>query len=257
MVKSRDISSFDDAVKYVKTGVEAGDPTVIGILVALCVVLFTIVLLAFLKGRKNARQAVLLLGTCDSGKTSLFCKLVHGEVKTTYTSIKENVGSYKVENKNKVLQILDLPGHERLRVQSLENHKRSARGIVFVIDGAAFQKEIKEVADYLYLILSDGVLSGNSPPILIACNKQDQTLCKGAKVIKSQLEKEINTQRVTRSAALQGTDNTANNNTFLGMRNKDFEFSDLKPFKVEFAECSALGKGNGLSDVEEWIEKIA
>lgn len=42
MVKPQDISSFDDAVKYVKTGVETGDPTVLGILVALCVVLFTI-----------------------------------------------------------------------------------------------------------------------------------------------------------------------------------------------------------------------
>ena len=70
-----------------------------------------------------------------------------------------------------------------------------------------------------------------------------------------------NTLRVTRSAALQGTDSTSSNNTFLGKRGKDFSFTDLKPFKVEFIECSARGKKDetqaDLVNVEKWLARLA
>lgn len=70
-----------------------------------------------------------------------------------------------------------------------------------------------------------------------------------------------NTLRMTRSAALQGTDNVANNNTYLGKRNKDFEFADLKPLKVEFVECSARGKednsAGNLNALLEWMTRVA
>nr|KAG5698995.1 hypothetical protein BaRGS_033508 [Batillaria attramentaria] len=142
----------------------------------------------------------------------------------------------------------------------MDEYKGLARGIIFVVDSGTVQKEIKEVAEYLYTILTDRTISQNAPPVLIACNKQDLTLCKGASVIKNMLEKEMNTLRVTRSAALQGIDNTANNNTYLGKRNKDFEFADLKPLRVEFAECSARGKSEAsdgdLKAVLEWMTRI-
>ena len=67
--------------------------------------------------------------------------------------------------------------------------------------------------------------------------------------------------RVTKSAALQGTDNTSNNNTFLGKRGKDFQFADVKPLKVEFAECSARGKSEAsdgdLGVIEKWLQQVA
>lgn len=71
-----------------------------------------------------------------------------------------------------------------------------------------------------------------------------------------------NTLRVTRSAALQQLDGTTgNNNSFLGKRNKDFEFSDLKPMKVQFVECSALDTSDkdqpGLMEVEKWLMTVA
>ena len=44
---------------------------------------------------------------------------------------------------------------------------------------------------YLYTVLSDNRISSLAPPVLIACNKQDMTFSKGAKVIQSQLEKEM------------------------------------------------------------------
>ena len=70
-----------------------------------------------------------------------------------------------------------------------------------------------------------------------------------------------NTLRVTRSAALKDISTSGNNNTYLGKRNKDFSFADLKPIKVEFAECSALGKDENsepdMEQIEDWIVKVA
>ena len=55
---------------------------------------------------------------------------------------------------------------------------------------------------------------------------------------------------MTKAAALEGTSDSGNNNTFLGKRNKDFTFADLKPFKIQFVEISARGAGeNGTADL--------
>ena len=70
-----------------------------------------------------------------------------------------------------------------------------------------------------------------------------------------------NTLRVTKSASLQGQDDVGNNNTFLGKRNKDFSFSDLKPIAVDFVESIAQGKDEtadtSIKQVEEWLMKVA
>lgn len=69
-----------------------------------------------------------------------------------------------------------------------------------------------------------------------------------------------NTLRVTKSAALQDI-SAGNNNTYLGKRDKDFTFADLKPLKIDFAECSAQGKNAesepDLKQVDEWLARIA
>uniref|UniRef100_A0A0B6ZNL5 Signal recognition particle receptor subunit beta n=1 Tax=Arion vulgaris TaxID=1028688 RepID=A0A0B6ZNL5_9EUPU len=243
-------------------GVDVNDPTVIGIIVAVVVVLVSLVIFIVKRSGRSKRYGVLLLGICDAGKTLIFSQLVHQEFKQTCTSIKVNSGEYEILEKNKKLRIIDLPGHERLRGRLLEEYKSLARGLIFVIDSGSLQKEIKEVAEYLYTVLSDRTVSNNAPPLLILCNKQDLTLAKGAKVIRSQLEKEMNTLRVTRAAALTGVGDTANNNTYLGKRDKDFDFSDVKPLKIEFAECSAFGKdkssdGPELDEIYRWLAKVA
>ncbi|XP_063410865.1 signal recognition particle receptor subunit beta-like [Mytilus trossulus] len=240
--------------------VQKQDPTTIGILVASLVVLLTIVLLVC-RGKSNKRSGVLVLGICESGKTLLYTRLVHQNYTDTFSSIASNSGSYQVQGKNKSLRIIDVPGHERLRQTMLHQYKSLARGIIFMVDSSTLQKEIKDVADFLYTALSDSVISYNIPPVLIACNKQDLLTSKGAEVIRSQLEKEMNTLRVTRSASLQQIESSGNNNTFLGKRNKDFSFDDLKPMKVDFVECSLKGKNAEskpeMKDLEDWLIKIA
>ncbi|XP_033764364.1 signal recognition particle receptor subunit beta-like [Pecten maximus] len=248
-----------ELVNYIKIGVERQDTTVIGILVAAFVVFLTIVILLFVSRKGNTRRAVLLLGNCDAGKTLLFSRLVKAitDDVMTVTSMNTNIGNYKVKSKNKSLRVVDIPGHERVRMQHLEQHKNMARGVVFVVDSGTLMKEVKEVAEYLYTALSDSVISNNAPPILVACTKSDLTVKKGKDVIKKNLAAEMNIMRVTRSAALQQLEGTGNNNTFLGKRNKDFAFEDLKPLKVDFVECSSLTGKMDLAEVESWLEKLA
>lgn len=86
-------------------------------------------------------------------------------------------------------------------------------------------------------------------------------MAKSAKLIQQQLEKELNTLRVTRSAAPSTLDSSSPAPAQLGKKGKEFEFSQL-PLKVEFLECSAKG-GRGdagtadIQDLEKWLAKIA
>lgn len=55
-------------------------------------------LLFVYKKKKTSRSDVLLLGLCESGKTKLYTLLMGIGEKETFTSIKENVGSYSAKN---------------------------------------------------------------------------------------------------------------------------------------------------------------
>ncbi|NXA52366.1 SRPRB protein, partial [Nothocercus julius] len=239
------------------------DPAVLSVLLALLAVALTLLIWRLLQGRKGGRKAVLLLGLCDAGKTLLFARLLTGRYRDTQTSITDSFATYRVSSdKGANVTLIDLPGHESLRLQFLERFKAAARALVFVVDSVAFQREVKDVAEFLYQVLVDSTILKNAPALLIACNKQDVTMAKSAKLIQQQLEKELNTLRVTRSAAPTSLDGPATGGPAqLGKKGKDFDFSQL-PMKVEFVECSARGsKGEDgdadLEALEKWLAKIA
>lgn len=242
---------------------ESPDGTVYAILIATFIVVLTTVLY-LLFGRSQSRgRSIILVGLTDSGKTLLFSRLSSGKYVMTHTSIKENRGQHKVKGNQsgKILDLIDLPGHEKLRIRFLEQYKDQARGILFVVDSVNFPREQRDVAEVMYDILSDKRFSKSAVSILVVCNKQDLTTAKSQSVIKSQLEKEINTLRVTRAAALQGQDGGSTTTAgYVGKKGKDFEFGHVLPIQVEFAECSAKGQAEGEADldaVEKWLEKIA
>ena len=54
-----------------------------------------------------------------------------------------------------------------------------SRAIVFVVDSAAFQREVKDVAEFLYQVLLDSIGLKNTPSFLIACNKQGTVMFSG------------------------------------------------------------------------------
>ncbi|NXW80084.1 SRPRB protein, partial [Hirundo rustica] len=242
---------------------ELHGPAVLSVLVALIAVAITFLIWRFVQGRRSSRKAVLLLGLCDAGKTLLFARLLSGRYRDTQTSITDSSAVYRVsQDKSTNVTLIDLPGHESLRLQFLERFKAAARAIVFVVDSVAFQREVKDVAEFLYQVLVDSTVLRNAPALLIACNKQDVTMAKSAKLIQQQLEKELNTLRVTRSAAPTSLDGSATGSPAqLGKKGKDFDFSQL-PMKVEFVECSARGsKGEegeaDLEGLEKWLVKVA
>ncbi|XP_037123973.1 signal recognition particle receptor subunit beta [Syngnathus acus] len=234
--------SLDPYIESVRQQLEDLDPLfLIGVLVALAVVIITCVFLKYFLTSKTVQSAVLLVGLCDAGKTLLFSRLLSGKFKRTQTSITDNSAPYKVKNDRKTIwTLIDLPGHESLRPQYLEKFKSAARAIVFVVDSAIFQKEVRDVAEFLYVLLTDPVLCCTAPALLVVCNKQDITMAKSAKLIQQQLEKELTTLRVTRSAALSAQDGSAGGSVYLGKKGKDFDFNQV-PMKVEFLECSARG----------------
>ncbi|CAF97416.1 unnamed protein product [Tetraodon nigroviridis] len=182
-------------MEHLRRQLEEQDPVfLIGLVVALAVVVITCVFLKYFLTSKTVRSAVLLVGLCDSGKTLLFTRLLSGKFKRTQTSITDNSAPYKVKSdRGNTWTLIDLPGHDSLRHQYLEKFKSAARGIVFVVDSAIFQKEVRDVAEFLYVLLTDAVIARNAPALLVACNKQDITMAKSAKLIQQQLEKELNT----------------------------------------------------------------
>lgn len=227
----------------------------LGVICAVLVGLVTLIIVFGLwRFRRSSRRGVLFMGLCDSGKTLLFSQLLYDKQCSTLTSVKENIGDYNVNNKQ--LRVIDIPGHERVRPKFFEKYKSLTKGIVFVIDSVTFQKEIRDVAELLYTILTDPVMASICPEILILCNKQDMTMAKGSNVIKSQLEKELNMLRVTKSSQLSSTAGSANNNIYLGQIGKDFEFSQCTPINVTFSESSCTEPAT-LNGLRKWINGLA
>ena len=86
------------------------------------------------KKKSQKRTDLLLTGLCESGKTLLFSQLLHNVASETFTSISENIGEYVAEGSGKSLRVIDIPGHERLRGRFFDQYKKTAKGIVFVVD---------------------------------------------------------------------------------------------------------------------------
>lgn len=65
---------------------------------------------------------------------------------------------------------------------------------------------------------------------------------------------------MTKLSQLESTNETANNNTFLGKKEKDFEFAHL-PLRVDFAESIAVQRDPeepaDVDGLKKWILQIA
>jgi len=224
--------------------------------IAVLAVTFLIILVAYFLNKGKKRKAILICGPCDAGKTQLFSQLLYSKESETYTSMQENIGLLSLSDfGKKPVTVLDCPGHERLRIKGLDQHKDKAMGIIYVLDASTITKGIRDATEFLFRILSDPSIHGSRVPIMIVCNKQDLTLAKGASVIERELAKEIGLLRETHSRTLEGTDGNALNHVFLGKEGKDFVFSDLKA-KVDVCEVSST-KGENMDKVKKWISNLA
>ncbi|XP_076765944.1 signal recognition particle receptor beta [Xylocopa sonorina] len=236
---------------------QSDDSQFLGILVAVIVIIITIVLFAIWHRKKTVGNSILLTGLSDAGKTLIYARLLYSKFVKTHTSVKENTGDITINNR--LLKIVDIPGHERLRYNFFDQFKLSAKGLVYVIDSVTFQKDIRDVAEYLYNLLSDSAIQKKS--VLILCNKQDQTMAKVPAVIKTLLEEEMNLLCETKTRQLDAIDASATNvGKHLGKQGKDFKFAHLET-NIEFAECSAYNKdpetSANIEELNTWLKKIA
>lgn len=98
------------------------------------------------KRKSFVKSDVLLTGLCESGKTLLFGQILEAGVVETFTSIAENIAEYKGLT-NASVRLVDIPGHERLRLRFYDQYKATAKGIVYVIDSVTVQKDIRDVTE--------------------------------------------------------------------------------------------------------------
>jgi len=227
-----------------------------GLLVGIVVGLITLIIIWFWTSRRRLGRDVLICGSCDSGKTTLLSQLVSSKPVETYTSMKENVHLYTNVQGNVPLTLVDIPGHERIRGPIVEKWAAGARGIIFVIDSNTVTKQVRDVTEFLYSVLTVSSIQSNRPSVLVLCNKQDMGLAKSSQVIKGLLEKEIDKVRVSRNNQLEGQEGgQSGGEGQLGRDGKTFSFSDVGN-KVKFVEGNGMDRDN-LEQVTQWLSSIA
>ena len=93
-----------------------------------CILLFILILLVaglLLKGRKPVGNVIAFVGLSDAGKTCMVAKLATGDKAEpdTQLSIVSNQIEYDIDEKKKKLQLVDIPGNEKIRLNELEKYK--------------------------------------------------------------------------------------------------------------------------------------
>merc|ERR1719454_1523661 len=140
------------------------DPQLYGVLVGVVVGLLTLVLIWWWTSRKRLGRVVLVCGVSDSRKTSVLGQLVAGKALETVTSMIENRHTWSTEGGSSV-DLVDVPGSERVRGPLVEKYGRGSRGILFVVDSSTVTKQVRDVAEFLHSILSLPAVTSNSPPL--------------------------------------------------------------------------------------------
>ena len=165
--------------------------------------------------RSKKRDSIVLCGQDGAGSTSAYLLLKNKSLGLgTVTSMKENESEVEIratsdtDDAEKItkVNVIDLPGHAKIRKRFYERFLPRAKCIVFFVDGVEFSTNKKDVADHLYheILIDYENVRRKRIPILIACNKMDKTeSCSPASFVKKRLESEIETIRITRDVMLE------------------------------------------------------
>lgn len=175
--------------------------------------------------------------------------------------------------------LVDTPGHGKLRHHALakrlspsatQSHK--LKGVVFVVDAAALSEPevLADTAAYLYDVLlhlqkrMGATKTSKAPyaiPLLVAANKMDLFTALPAKLVKSNLEKELGRIRRTRSKGLLdsgvGTDELGAGadeaDDWLGEYGSDeFKFDQMREFDIFVDVEGGNVSGDDGPGVDKW-----
>ena len=159
------------------------------------------------KKSKFYHPTFLILGSNNSGKTSLFNKLQNNnkDIKNTVSSIEPNVSMINLPISNasigKKFQIIDYPGHLKLskifeRLIINEITLKNLKGIIYMIDSSSININddinFEKIVKFLYNLFSITERIPNGVDFLIAINKTDLFDSIPVHKIKDKLEFEIN-----------------------------------------------------------------
>ncbi|KAI1097296.1 P-loop containing nucleoside triphosphate hydrolase protein [Jackrogersella minutella] len=238
----------------------------------------------------TALPSILLAGPPGGGKTSLLTLFERGDSATpTHTSqiaqsIELTVSSdhgaatfreaarIDAPGAHRKFLLVDTPGHGKLRNQHAmtEIASNTLRGIVYVLDAAALDDSLADVAGYLYdvlLALQKRAGAGNTAKapnaihVLIAANKLDLFTALPASLVKSNLEMELGRIRQSRSKGLLdsgvGTDEIGSEEQdgWLGeFGSEKFGFGQLREFNVQ---VDVIGGSVLEGKVDKWWDWIS
>ncbi|OHT02322.1 Signal recognition particle receptor subunit beta [Tritrichomonas foetus] len=220
----------------------------ITLLITIGIIVVTVIVgLVLFLNRAPKVKNVYLVGLTGSGKTTLFYKIVAKEKMSTITSQVRN--SFTIQENKKTLNLIDLPGHPRIRTEVM-NSIKTASAIIFTIDSETVLKYISDVANFLYDILSEPEITKNKVPLLILATKSDIDGARDIDLIQQELEKEIDFIRSNRLKSNYVEDGESEQ-LFIGEEGKDFAFSQLiNP--VSYGACSHTA----IDQVQDFINVI-
>ncbi|EJD02388.1 uncharacterized protein FOMMEDRAFT_124808 [Fomitiporia mediterranea MF3/22] len=144
------------------------------LVIALLVIAFAV---SITRSRSSKRgNLILLAGNEDAGKSAVLSTIVYERTLPSHTSFQVN-SSLIPESflSKKQLQIVDIPGHPRLR-ESFKTYVPDAKAVVFVVDASAITRNGREVAEHLHHVLHAIISlppSHSLPSLLILAHKTD------------------------------------------------------------------------------------
>jgi signal recognition particle receptor subunit beta len=217
------------------------------LIAAIAIIIGTVVLLGiFVAGKKAVSYKKgdlgLILGPCGAGKTSLFYRWSLPE-----TAIKTVTSQAPMRGrvlKGSSIEIVDFPGHPRLRHGALSLLPRSQK-IVFLLDSTS--KDLKVAAEQLFDVFVSKELRTDAK-LLICRNKVDLRNSKSESVLLGELNDEFEKLRGSRAQQLDGD---SAHDQYLGVADEPFDIKVHCPIDVEFGSIS-VAKGD-LNDVEAFL----
>ena len=138
----------------VKDHVLEKDTDTKGIVAAVLLGILSLIIWLIWTRKKTFGRDVPICGPCYAGKTTLLSQLLIGKQVETYTSMVHTNITINLEDKPSI-NLVDIPGHERIRGSIVDQFSSSARAILYVVDSNTVAKQVKDVAEFLHNILSN------------------------------------------------------------------------------------------------------
>ncbi|AMD22735.1 HHL035Wp [Eremothecium sinecaudum] len=180
--------------------------------------------------KTNKEPTIVIAGSSNSGKTSLFNLLVSNEAHSTLMSQVPNIKSnFKLPfgSQSTKFTLMDFPGHTKLRHMLYQALKESTniKFIILMVDSTSDPKNITDTAEILYEILKITERNPLGVDILIACNKSESFTSRLPVKFRIALEQEIDTIIKTKKKNLS----SLNHNLSAGVEEEEEDDDDILP----------------------------